>query len=38
MHDILSDDELECWRTFVLASRLLSSPILSIENIMLADA
>ena len=24
MHDILSDDELECWRAFVLASRLLS--------------
>ena len=38
MHDILSDDELECWRAFVLASRLLSSPILSNENIMLADA
>ena len=38
MHDNLSDDELECWRAFVLASRLLSSPILSNENIMLADA
>ena len=34
--DILSDDELECWRAFVLASRLLSSPISSNEN--LADA
>ena len=38
MHGIISDEELECWRPFVLASRLLSSSCVSKENIRLADA
>ena len=38
MHGILSDAEIECWRTFVLASRLLSSPSISMEDISLASA
>ena len=38
MHGIISDEELECWRPFILASRLLSSSCVSKENIWLADA
>lgn len=37
MHDILTKEEMDCWRTFVLASRLLSLPSLSKEDISLAD-
>lgn len=37
MHGILSDEEIECWRKFVLASTLLSSSNVSKENITLAD-
>ena len=38
MHGIISNEELECWRPFVFASRLLSSSCVSKENIRLADA
>ena len=38
MHGILPDEEIECWRVFLLASRLLSSPSVSMENVALADA
>lgn len=32
LHNILPDDQLECWRLFVQASRLLSSPMITAEN------
>ena len=32
LYDILSDEQLECWRLFVQASRLLSSPMITTEN------
>ena len=38
MHGILTEDEMECWRSFVLASRLLSPSSISNENVALADA
>ena len=37
MHGILTEDEMECWRSFVLASRLLSPSSISNENVALAD-
>lgn len=36
--DILADDVLECWRHFVLASRLLSSKEISLTDLKIADA
>ena len=38
MYSILTKEELECWRTFVLASRLLCLQSLSEEDVSLADA
>lgn len=32
LHDVISDDQLECWRLFVQASRLLSSPMITTED------
>ena len=37
MHGIISDEELQCWRPFILVSRLLSSSCVSKENTWLAD-
>ena len=37
MHGILTEDEMECWRSFVFASRLLSPSSISNENVALAD-
>ena len=37
-HGILSNEEIECWRQFVLASRLLSSSSITKDNVQLADA
>ena len=38
LHDILPSDHLECWRHFVLASRLLSQMQISLTHVKLADA
>ena len=38
LHDILSPLDFECWRHFVLASRLLNQMLLSLSDIQLADA
>ena len=38
MHDVLSNDILECWRHFVQACRVLSTKQISLENIQLGDA
>ena len=36
--DVLTNEDLECWRHFVLASRLLSKPTLTNDDLLLADA
>jgi hypothetical protein len=38
LHDLLPTDDFECWRHFVLASRLLTQMHLSLNDIQLADA
>ena len=38
LHNILSPEDFECWRHFVLASRLLNQTQLSLSDIQLADA
>ena len=38
LHDILNGDNLECWRHFVLACRILTLKSLSTSQIVLADA
>ena len=38
VHDKLTTANLECWRHFVLASRLLSKPTLTNDELLLADA
>lgn len=38
LHGILSNEEIECWRQFVFASRLLSSSSITKDNVQLADA
>ena len=38
LHDKLTTANLECWRHFVLASRLLSKPTLTNDELLLADA
>lgn len=32
LHGLLEDDQLDCWRLFVQASRLLSSPMITVED------
>ena len=34
---ILAENDYECWRHFVLASRLLSKPLLTTDDILMAD-
>ena len=38
LYDIIPPDHLECWRHFVLISRLLCKCTLSLDDIKLADA
>lgn len=38
LHDILKDENIECWRHFVLACRILSLRSISANEIVLADA
>ncbi len=38
LQDILMDDNLECWRHFVLASRLISKTALTVTEVLIADA
>ena len=38
LRDVLTTDDFECWRHFVLASRLLSKPTLTNDELLLADA
>ena len=38
LHGLLSDEQLECWRHFVLASRLLSKHQLTANDVSIADA
>ena len=38
LHGLLPPDHIECWRHFVLASRLLCKPTLSNDDVTLADA
>lgn len=32
LHDLIEDDQLKCWRLFVQASRLLCTPMITIED------
>jgi hypothetical protein len=36
--NIITDEHYECWRHFVLASRIISSPALSTQKVLLADS
>ena len=38
LHDVLPPEHLECWRHFVLASRLLSKYVISKDDVKVADA
>ncbi len=38
LYELLPDEELECWRHFVLASRLLCKSSLSLNDLSVADA
>ena len=38
LYDILDQGDFQCWQHFVLASRLLTQPVISISDLHLADA